>query len=79
MRRTALGEDVAGEMVAPHQQRHFQFDPRQRFLTMDDDMVRRPIFKAVHPNELELIFDVSEPETTGIEQMRAEVGSTPAP
>ena len=40
MRRTALGEDVAGEMVAPHQQRHFQFDPRQRLLAMDDDVIR---------------------------------------
>ena len=41
---------------------------------MDDDVVRRPILKAVHANELELVFDVSEPETTGIEEMRAEVG-----
>src|SRR3954467_7181686 len=74
MRRTALGEDVAGEMVAPHQERHFQFDPRQGFLAMDDDMIRSPVLEAVTPHELERVFDIPEPEATGVEEMRAEIG-----
>ena len=44
------------------------------FLAMDDDMIRRAVLEAVHAHELEPVFDVPEPEATGVEEMRAEIG-----
>src|SRR5215510_4889733 len=72
--RAMLGQDVAGEMIAPHQQRHLQLEPWKRILAMDDDMIRRAVLKAMDTNETERVRDVSEPESAGIEQMRTEIG-----
>ena len=44
------------------------------FLAMDDDMIRSAVLEAVNAHELEPVFDIAEPEATGVEEMRAEIG-----
>src|SRR3954471_11045280 len=41
---------------------------------MDDDMIRSAVLEAVNTHELEPVFDIPEPEATGVEEMRAEIG-----
>ena len=37
-------------------------------------MIRGAVLEAVHTHELEPVFDIPEPEATGVEEMRAEIG-----
>src|SRR2546422_5026089 len=73
MGRAAFGQHVAGKMVAPHQQRHFQFDAWQRPLAMDHDVVRSAILEAMRANEPKAVSNVTEPETTGVEKVRTQI------
>src|SRR6266498_4097987 len=73
VRRAALGEDVAGKMVAPHQQRHFQLDTRARMFAVDDHVIGRASFELVDADESKTVLDISEPEAAGIKQVRAKI------
>ena len=78
MRAALLGEDIAGEMVAPPQQRHLEFEPRRRVCERRR-RGRGAILETVGGDDRKSLADVAEPETAGIEHMRAEIASTPAP
>src|SRR4029079_19011137 len=74
VRRDALGEDVAGEMVAPHAQGHFEFDARLAVVGDEDGVIGGAIFEAAGADLPRMCPTVADPEAAGIEQMRAEVG-----
>ena len=65
--RAVLGEDVAGEMVAPHAQGHFEFDSRLALVGDEDGVVGRAIFEAARADQARIGADVAEPEAAGVE------------
>ena len=54
MRRTVFGKHIAGEMIAPGQQGHFQFDLEPPAFRSDHHMIGRLVFKAVAGLHLEI-------------------------
>src|SRR3974377_2307851 len=73
MRRSVLSEYVAGKMVAPHEQRHLQFDARRRAFAGNDDVIRRAIFETVRWGHDEVAVEITDPEAARIEKMRTQV------
>ena len=74
MRGAVLGEDVAGEMIAPGQQRHLQLELHGARVRGDDDVVGRAVLEGARRDDAKVLADVAEPEAGRVEKMRAEVG-----
>src|ERR1700694_227693 len=74
VRRAALGEHVAGEVIAPGKQRHLELELRPGRARADDDVVGRAILEASRENHFERGAQIAEPEIRGVEKMRYEVG-----
>src|SRR5262249_35458852 len=64
-----FGEQIAGEMVAPAQQRHFQLELRLGFIRGEDDMVRRAFCNRATRYNAHTLADIAEPEWGGVEQV----------
>src|SRR5713101_8774682 len=64
-----FGEQIAGEMVAPAEQRHFQFELRFGCIRGKHDMVRGAIFEAAARYDANILADVAEPELRGVEEV----------
>ena len=74
VRAALLGEDVAGEVVAPGEQRHLELEPGAPFRADDDDVVGRRFSKQLADDSTRKSSPCSsEPEERGVEQVRAEV------
>ena len=48
-------QDVAGEMIAPHAQRHFKFEARRVLFGTDDNVIGRPVFETIGGNNAKCI------------------------
>ena len=67
VRSAFLREDVAGKVIAPHQERHLELDARLIGFAGNDDMIRRAILEAA-PNAIE-IGDRREAMATAIAEL----------
>ena len=73
MRAAVLGEQIAGEVVAPVEQRHLQLELRLHRVGADYDMVRSPVFVVGGEHDAEVLVQLAEPEPRRIQEMRAQV------
>src|SRR5260221_12984749 len=73
MCRTALGEEIAGKMIAPAEQRHLKLEPGFALARAEDDVVRRAVLETIARDDGEILGERAEPETGGVEEMRAEI------
>src|SRR5262249_29073379 len=64
--RALFGEQIAGEMVAPAEQRHFQFELWLGRMRGKHDMVGRAIFEAAARYDTNILADIAEPELRGV-------------
>jgi len=68
-----LGKNIAGEMVAPHQQRHFHFQFGPGRARPEHDVIGSPVFEIGSEIYGEIVPEIAEPEPRCVEQMRAEI------
>ena len=73
MRRALFGEHVAGEVVAPGQERHLncQFGLARFEIS---PLIGRAVFKAVRRHDLDVLAKLAEPELCRVQEVGAEIG-----
>ncbi|CAB4699547.1 unannotated protein [freshwater metagenome] len=73
VRSAVLGQDVAGEVVAPHEQGHLQLDLGARALRADHDVVGSAVLEPAGGDDPEILRRRTEPEIHRVEQVRTQI------
>src|SRR5215831_7633279 len=68
-----FGKNVTGKMVAPAQQRHFEFQARRAARAGKHYMIRTAVFKTVSGNDRELVADFAKPKPRRVEHVRPKI------